>query len=117
MRYRCLIILLLLSLAGAAWAQDAATGTQPRPLVLQMQPASAHSVHYRDSAGVPHDRADGTFKFKPTRPEMEAETQPPGIPGQAPWMQHAPVMGAGRMDADGRPPVDCQRTPMDRQCR
>jgi hypothetical protein len=115
MRYRCLVILPLLSLAGAAWAQDAATGTQPRQLVLQ--PASARSVHYRDSAGVPHDRADGTFKFKPTRPEMEAETQPPGIPGQAPWMQHAPVMGVGRMDADGRPPVDCQRTPMDRQCR
>lgn len=113
MRYRCLVILPLLWLAGVALAQDAAVGAPP--LKLALQPAPAATVQYRGSASVPNGRAEGRFKFKDAQPS-EAMPQPRGIPGQPAWMEPAPVMGTGKMDANGRPPVDCQRTPMDRQC-
>lgn len=29
---------------------------------------------------------------------------------------HGLMMDAGRVDANGRPPMGCQRTPVDRQC-
>lgn len=119
MRYRPLVFVSLLSLAGAVLAQDASppAGGSPRQLVLQ--PAPASSAPYHAGRTVSRAPADGVFKFRHDRSETETETAaaPPGIPGQPAWMRPAPVMGAGRMDANGRPPVDCARTPMDRQCR
>jgi len=116
MRYRRFVVLPLLLLACGAFAQDAAPAANGSPHELALRPAPASSVHYRDGRDVPRARTDGVFKFKDSRPE-EVATAPQGIPGQPAWMRTAPVMGAGRMDANGRPPVDCQRTPMDRQCR
>jgi hypothetical protein len=116
MRYRRFVVLPLLLLACGVFAQDAAPVASGSPHGLALQSASASSVHYRDGRDMPRARADGVFKFKDSRAE-KAAAPPQGIPGQPAWLRPAPVMGAGKMDANGRPPVDCQRTPMDRQCR
>lgn len=115
MRYRPFVFVPLLLLAGAVLAQSASPPATGSSHPLTLQPAPASSVHYRDNHDVTHAHAEGVFKFKPSRSETTEASQ--GIPGQPAWMRPAAVMGAGKMDANGRPPVDCQRTPMDRQCR
>lgn len=116
MQYRRFAILpLLLLLACSALAQNAATVAGVHSHKLTLQPVAASVVHYRASRDLPRTGVRGAFKFKHDR--AETAVAPQGIPGQPAWMRPAAVMGAGRMDANGRPPVDCQRTPMDRQCR
>jgi hypothetical protein len=104
----------LLALSFSVLAQHAASGGD-RASRLDLQPAPASSVHYRDRAQGARAGHSVRFKFKSTTQDTQAP--PPGIPGQPSWMRPAPVMGAGKVGPDGRPPVDCQRTPMDRQCR
>jgi len=115
MRYRRFVVLPLLLLACGAFAQDAAPAAKSLPHELVLQPVSSSSVHYRDNSDVPRAHAKSVFKFKQS--EAETQTPPASIPGQPTWMRAAPLRGRGMMSADGRPPIDCQRTPMDRQCR
>jgi hypothetical protein len=109
------VILPLLLLAAGAFAQSAAPDARVQSHTLVLQPVSSSSVHYRDNRDVTHAHAKSVFKFK--QPEAETQTPPQSIPGQPTWMRAAPLRGRGKMGADGRPPIDCQRTPMDRQCR
>ena len=111
---RLLLAVSLLALSCGVLAQHVSSGGDRAPR-LDLQPVPASSVHYRDSAQGVRASNEVRFKFKSTTQDMPAP--PPSIPGQASWMRPAPVMGAGKIGPDGRPPVDCQRTPMDRQCR
>jgi len=116
MPYRSLSLFVpccLLSLA--AMAQDAAPAGKAQALKLDLEPASAASAAYRDHASAQREGGDSPFKFK--QRASAQDMPPPGIPGQTRWQQKAPLAGRGQIGPDGRPPIDCERTPMDHQCR
>jgi len=106
MRYRLLVAVpLLLSVTAMAQSAPPSPANSGHPLALQ--PAPASSVAYRDSASASVGHDANRFKFK----QDESQTTPPPPVHTNPMQGPATVVGP-----DGRPSVDCQRTPMDSQC-
>ncbi|WP_139350837.1 hypothetical protein [Rhodanobacter sp. C01] len=77
------------------------------------QPVAASSAGYRDQAPTAVAASGDHFKFKDRRQDQDGPLSQP--PPSA--MDRTAVMGGDRPWLDGRPPVDCVRTPMDPTCR
>lgn len=112
---RRIVLVSLLVACTAAAAQKAPEPVSPRPTSDSWQgaPAAAGSSAYRAATGVRQDAGEATthFRFKEHR-----HWEPSSNPAQV-HSGKAPISGSSLIGADGRPPVDCIRTPMDSACR
>ena len=113
MRYRRSAFLVTLLMAATAVAQTSAPASSGRNESWTWQPASASSASYSDRAPTVASAGGGHFKFSDSRQDRNGPSSQP--PPSA--MDKAAVMGGDRPWLDGRPPVDCARTPMDPTCR
>lgn len=112
MSCRLLLSVSLILYAGAALSQSAPVTTLPPGSDSWSHAPAAASSAYQAGGEDGYTASNGQashFKFKQrreARPDRNAALEQSG---------KAPVMG--QMGRDGRPPVDCPRTPMDPACR
>ncbi len=92
-----------------------ATLAQAAPPVLKLSgawivaPTAISPAEYHEGWRFAAGPAEGPFRFSSGRRRV------PGMTPPSP-MDQAAVMGTGRAWSDGRPPLDCARTPMDAYC-
>ena len=113
MRYRRSVFFMTLLMAATTMAQTPAPVLSSRSESWVSQPAAASSASYHDRAPTMTAAAGEHFKFRDHRQDRDGPLSQP--PPSA--MDKTAVMGSDRPWLDGRPPVDCARTPMDPTCR
>jgi hypothetical protein len=97
------------------WVLAAAVQAAPPPPVITVPglwapaPSARGSGDYHAGWRWRDTRAPSPFRFDTGR-RGPYGTLPPSP------MDQAAVMGSGRAWSDGRPPLDCARTPMDARC-
>lgn len=107
MRYRSLLMASTWLLATAAMAQ---TSPPTQSDSWTMPPAPASSASYRGHSPTEPAPTASHFKFKDRNQGGPLNQPPPGANDKA------AVMGTDRAWQNGRPPVDCAQTPMDKAC-
>ncbi|WP_449427644.1 hypothetical protein [Rhodanobacter umsongensis] len=113
MRYRPGLFLATSLMVATAVAQTSAPVPSSQSDSWASQPVAAGSAGYRDRTPTVAAAGGDHFKFKDRRQDQDGPLSQP--PPSA--MDRAAVMGGDRPWLDGRPPVDCVRTPMDPTCR
>ena len=113
MRYRPSVFFTTLLMAATAMAQAPVPAPASLSETWAWQPAAASSASYPDRTPTVTAAAGNRFKFRDRRQDQDGPLSQP--PPSA--MDKTAVMGGDRPWLDGRPPVDCARTPMDPTCR
>lgn len=109
MHYRGSVFLAAWLVTGAVMAQAVpAVPTTGYPWTLP-QPAPG-TVTYRHGSPWVAEAAASPFRFRDPDENGPLHVPPPSA------MDRAAVMGAERAWTNGRPPLDCARTPMDAAC-
>jgi hypothetical protein len=109
MHYRGSVFLAAWLLAGAAAAQAVPAASAAGVHWTLQQPAP-DTVDYRRRAPLVTEAVESPFRFRDPNEGGPLNVPPPSA------MDRAAVMGAERAWSDGRPPLDCARTPMDAAC-
>lgn len=101
---------LLVSAVAAVAAAQAIPSTPSPGYNWTLKQASTDTIDYRRGTSIIANPSDSPFRFRDPNEGSPLNVPPPSA------MDRAAVMGIERAWTDGRPPLDCARTPMDAAC-